>query len=66
MAEESLRTQVNLLERVQDGTLITKAQWSDKYGFHPKIFVELITQHWIWSTIVIVGVLFGILSPFIL
>ncbi|MDD2940987.1 MAG: hypothetical protein PHW49_09710 [Acinetobacter harbinensis] len=56
----------NLLERVQDGTLITKAQWSDKYGFHPKIFVELITQHWIWSTIVIVGVLFGILSPFIL
>ncbi|OTG69578.1 hypothetical protein B9T25_03155 [Acinetobacter sp. ANC 4470] len=56
----------NLLERVQDGTLITQARWSDKYGFHPKIFVELITQHWIWSAIVIVGVIVGIISPFIL
>lgn len=49
----------NVLERMIDGTLKTRASWWDMHGFHPAIVVELARKHWIWSlagaTLAIIG-----------
>lgn len=50
----------NIMERTYDGSLVTNASWIDKHGIHPKALVEYIKDHWIWSLIVIIGVLLAL------
>lgn len=34
----------NILGRAADGTLKTNTKWRERYGFHPKVFVELMRE----------------------
>jgi len=52
----------NIFERIDDGSIVTNATWQDKYGMHPKIFVEYIKDHWVWSAIVIIAILSGLIG----
>jgi len=51
----------NILERVIDGSLKTKASWWDIHGIHPAILIEVVTKHWVWSVLVAIAVVLGIL-----
>lgn len=50
----------NIVERVVDSSLLTCATWKDKYGFHPKVIVEYVKEHWLWSLIAISAVVIGL------
>lgn len=50
----------SIFERTLDGSLKTNATWIDTYGMHPKVVVEGIKEHWIWSAVVMVAVLSGL------
>lgn len=50
----------NLLERVLDGSIKTQASWVERHGIHPKILVEIVSQHWIWSLVVIISVILSL------
>ena len=52
----------NIFERLYDGSIITNATWQDKYGMHPKILVEYIKDHWVWSVIVIITIFSGLIG----
>lgn len=39
----------NILERVFDGSLKTKASWQERNGIHPAVLIELLKEHWGWS-----------------
>lgn len=52
----------NIIERTVDGSLKTHASWTDAHGIHPKVLVEGVKDHWIWSAVVIVAVLTGLLG----
>ena len=52
----------NIFERIDDGSIITNATWRDKYGMHPKILVEYVKDHWLWSIIVIIAILSGLVG----
>lgn len=52
----------NFLDRTMDGSLKTKATWRERYGIHPIALVEIVTEHWIWAIIVVIGVIFGIFT----
>ena len=51
----------SIVERTIDDSLITNATWQDKYGMHPKVVIEYIKEHWIWSMIVMLAVLSGLI-----
>lgn len=50
----------NLLDRTLNGTLKTDATWRDVHGFHPSAFLELVTEHWVYS-LLSVGAVIGTL-----
>ena len=52
----------NIFGRAADGSLKTNASWIDKYGAHPRVLVELIKEHWVWSLIVIIAVIIGLVA----
>ncbi len=52
----------NILGRAADGTLKTNAKWYERYGMHPKVIVELIREHWIYSALGIVALIVGMLG----
>jgi hypothetical protein len=52
----------NIFERFHDGSIVTNATWQDKYGMHPKIFVEYFKDHWVWSVVVIIAILSGLIG----
>jgi hypothetical protein len=54
----------NILDRVLDGSLKTKASWLDKHGFHPAAVVEWLTEHWLWSVIGVVAIMVGLYAGF--
>jgi hypothetical protein len=54
----------NILERTLDGTLKTNASWREQHGFHPAAAVEFVEEHWIWSLIVMVGVVVSLAAVF--
>jgi hypothetical protein len=54
----------HIFERIDDGSIATNATWQDKYGMHPKILVEYIKDHWLWS-IVIIAILLGLIGKLI-
>lgn len=54
----------NLFERAIDGSLKTMAKWQDASGLHPQALLEIITEHWIWTIIVIISTIIGIVGVF--
>lgn len=52
----------NILERVLDGSIKTTATWREKTGYHPAVVIELIRENWIWSIIVGVVALIGLVA----
>jgi len=52
----------NIFGRAADGSLKTNASWIDKYGVHPRALVEIVREHWVWSLIVIVAVVVGLIT----
>lgn len=52
----------NIVERTVDGSLVTNATWQDKYGMHPKIIIEYVKDHWVWTAIVIVAILSSLIG----
>ena len=47
----------NLLERTANGSLKTDAKWHQIYGIHPKVVIELLKSHWIFSLIGLIGLI---------
>jgi len=41
------------------------AKWYQVYGFHPKALLEIITEHWIWSLIVVIATVLSIIVVFL-
>lgn len=39
----------NILGRAADGTLKTNARWHERYGWHPKVLLEIVREHWLYS-----------------
>lgn len=52
----------NILDRTLDGSLKTIATFRERVGFHPAALLELITEHWVWSAVVVVAVVLGIVA----
>ncbi|HLR17268.1 MAG TPA: hypothetical protein VK099_05285 [Alcanivoracaceae bacterium] len=52
----------NIVERTVDGSLETNATWRDKYGAHPKAIIEYVKQHWLWSVIVMISIVIGVIA----
>ncbi len=44
----------NILERVLDGSLKTNASWKDAKGIHPAVVIEVVSEHWAWSPVLLV------------
>ena len=51
----------NLIERVANGSLETNAKWYQIYGLHPKIILEIIREHWVYSLFSIIALIVAIL-----
>ncbi len=49
----------NILERILDGTIKTKATWLEKNGYHPAAIVELAKEYWVLSIISFIVVAVG-------
>lgn len=49
----------DVLYKTLDKSLVIEASFKDIYGVYPKAFVEYIKDHWIWSLIVIIVIIFG-------
>ena len=45
----------NLFGRVLDGSLKTNATWWEARGIHPQAILELISEHWTWALIALLG-----------
>jgi len=54
----------NLFERAEARSLKTEARWSEIYGLHPKIVVEFVREHWLWSVVAMAAVLVGLWTRF--
>lgn len=52
----------NILERILDGSIVTRATWREKTGYHPAVLIELVQEHWIWSIIAAFGVIAGLVG----
>lgn len=51
----------SIFERTLQGSLKTNAEWYQTYGFHPRALLEIITEHWIWSLILVIATVLGII-----
>ena len=51
----------NILGRAADGSLKTNARWHERYGWHPKVIIELMREHWVFGVLSVVVVLAGLL-----
>jgi hypothetical protein len=45
----------NILGRAADGTLKTNARWYETYGWHPKVLLEVMKEHWVYSLLGLVA-----------
>lgn len=43
----------NIFERIVDGSLKTTASWWKVHGLHPVVFLEVLTEHWGWTLLVV-------------
>jgi len=42
----------NILGRLIDGSIKTNAKWKDRHGIHPKIILEYISKHWLFTLVI--------------
>lgn len=54
----------NVLHRVIENSLKTNAKWIDRHGIHPKIVIEYIQEHWIWSLFAMAAVVLSFYTFF--
>ena len=52
----------NILKRTHDHKIQTNIKWWQKISFTPKIIIEVAREHWLWSLIVIVAAILGIVN----
>lgn len=52
----------NILKRTHDHKLKTNIRWQQALNFMPKVIIEIIKEHWVWSFIVIAGVIVSIIA----
>lgn len=52
----------NILERVLDGSVKTTATWREKTGYHPAVVIELIRENWVWSIVVGIVAIIGLIA----
>lgn len=52
----------NILERVLDGSLKTNSTWGERTGLHPAVIIELIKDNWIWSLVLVVVAIIGLIA----
>ena len=45
----------SILGRAADGSLKTNSKWWERSGLHPKVMVEMIMEHWVYSALTIVA-----------
>ena len=50
----------NILERIANGSLKTNAKWYQIYGVHPKILIEIIRNHWMYSLLGAIALIAGL------
>ncbi len=55
----------DIFERVLQRNLKTNAKWHQIYGVHPRVLIEIITEHWIWSFVVIIATILTIVTVFL-
>lgn len=65
---QSTLRKVGVIKRIFDctcdNTLKTNAKWVDRYGYTPKVLLELIKEHWIWTCISMLAVIWGLIARF--
>lgn len=52
----------NVAERAADRSLKTNATWLEIYGTHPAAAIEFIREHWVYSLLGFVGLVFSLLK----
>jgi hypothetical protein len=52
----------NILERVLDGSVRTRATWRETTGYHPAVIIELAREHWLWSLVGVAAAIIGLVS----
>lgn len=50
----------NIAERAADNSLETNATWRDRYGMHPAVLVELAREHWGYSLLGFIALVFSL------
>jgi len=50
----------NIAERAANDSLSTNATWRERYGFHPSVIVELIKEHWFYSLLGLLALIFSL------
>lgn len=53
-----------VFNNIAEGTLKTKAKWKDTITFHPKIIIEVVKEHWIWTLFTIIATILGFVYLF--
>lgn len=51
-----------ILEKMLDGTLRTRAKWHEVYGVHPEALVALVMSHWVFGVLTILAAIGGVIS----
>lgn len=54
----------NIFERICDKTLKTNTKWFEHYAYTPQVLVEFIKEHWVWSLISMLGVVWAWIARF--
>lgn len=50
----------NIAYRAADDSLITNARWHERYGLHPAILLEWIKEHWFYSLLGLLAMIFSL------
>ncbi len=61
---QSTLRKVDILGRTADGTIRTNSKWYEIYGIHPKVLVELVTEHWVCGILGFVVLVWSLLQVF--
>lgn len=52
----------NILERTIDKEIKVASTFFDRTDYHPAALIEYVKEHWVWSTVVIFGVVFAFIG----
>ncbi len=54
----------HIAQLASSNTLMTDTSWRERYGLHPAAIVEVMKEHWMYSAVAAVVLLFGLLRAF--